>query len=85
MAANIDRRFASAILLFVTGVSAVILVEKEQSRPVTLAATLGQPLLSAPREQSLLPDVVGATATTGWLRRRGRTSAWLLPGAELCR
>lgn len=88
MTTNIDGRLASAILIFVTGVSAVILVEKAQSRLRTSAADRGQWLMNASDAQSaLLVDTArGAMTTIGFLvASRGRAPSWLLPDSELCR
>ena len=83
-----DRRLASAFLIFATGVSAVVLVEKLQSYSPAPLAAYARWFIATPRAES---SMVSSLATGGAMVTANRFTApfddrgWLLPDSEVCR
>lgn len=83
-----DRRLVSAFLIFATGVSAVVLVEKLQSYSPAPLAAYARWFIARPRAES---SMVFSLATGGAVVTANRFTApfgergWLLPDSEVCR
>ena len=83
-----DRRLASAFLIFATGVSAVVLVEKLQSYSPAPLTAYARWFIATPRAES---PMVASLATGGAMATATRFTApfdergWLLPDSEVCR
>ena len=83
-----DRRLASAFLIFATGVSAVVLVEKLQSYSPAPLTAYARWFIATPRAESPLvtsPATGGAVATASRLPAPFDDRGWLLPASEVCR